>query len=728
MKIRQEIISVDFEFNRVNDPIVNLVCCTTLSNSGELIEWWLHNDPLRQAELAEYLEGKKETAFFLGYAAVAEARSFQALGLNPTAFQWVDMFFEYRCLTNHNDDLLYGEQLVDGKVRNTRKPPPKWERTEEDSQGAFKPTHSLAEATFKLTGQIRDTEHKDKMRDLIISDPEFFDFLQQTAIQNYCTEDVKFLPTMFERMKVEYEKLGFKYGEALHSEMLLRGKYAALTAKMESVGYPIDEVKTRNFSSSVMPILEECQREINALFPDIKPFRYNRKEGRFSWDQKVTKEWLKNNADIGRWMKTDGLKKVKKEAIKKLAEETAKTWKRKPTAAEKERALDKIDESQFLSLSLEAWQKQFDFKHDYPKDNFGAQMVRYLKLKQNLNGFVPNARGSFWDAVGPDERVRPYFNPYGSLSSRSQPGSRSFLFLKPAWMRALCVPKPGKAICGVDYGSQEYLISALISEDDEMIDSYFSGDVYMAFAIASGMAPKGATKDTHKAERQLAKAAVLGMSYLMTSIGLSAKLTSDTGKPVSEDEAQELIDAFYEVYCGLGEWQENIQKQYREDGYLKLPCGWTLWGDNDNFRSVVNFNIQGMGAAIMRKAVEFCDEAGLQVIITLHDALYIEYDSHDHGAIDTLMDCMRRAFQFYFPDHQKEVAGKIKMDPFAWSPDYSAPSVLIDEKGKKKKSYAYIVTPKGLEVDVSDVYVDERAEAEYEQFSKYFNYREENDL
>lgn len=733
LSVIPNITFLDFEFSKIYHPRVDLVCCTTYrfrDGKEEILDWWLRGDDFSQSDLAAYLNDGPKGEVIFGYAAVAEGRSFQSLGLDPVKFPWIDGFFEYRQLTNHNDLLLYGSQLVNGVVRNTIKPPPKWERTEEDSQGSFKPTHSLAEATYKLTGKIRDTEHKDKMRDLIISDPDKFTEEERTAIMAYCREDVVFLPQMFEKMIEEYSNLGFPFTRELVSEMLLRGKYAALTAKMESLGYPINLEKTRNFSSAVGPILDECQREINSLFPEIKPFRYNRAERKFSWDQKATKNWLKENADIRRWMKTDGLKKAKKAAVKDKQDEVLqKEGRKKITTAERQEAESTVDSTDYLSLSGDAWQQQFDFKHDYPKDNFGAQMVRYLKLKQNLNGFTPNKNGSFWDAVGPDGRVRPYFNPFGSLTGRSQPGSRSFLFLKPAWMRALCEPQPGKAICGVDYGSEEYLISALVSEDDEMFEAYDGGDVYLAFAIASGMAPKGATKHTHKKERQLAKAAVLGMSYLMTSIGLAVKLSADTGRPVSEDEAQELIDSFYEVYYDLGKWQQQIQKQYASENYLTLPCGWMLLGDNDNFRSVVNFSIQGLGGSIMRKAVEFCDEVGLNVIITLHDALYIEYDIGDEGAVDKLMDCMRRAFVHYFPDYQKSKAEKIKMDPFCWSPNYPAPEVFFDPETKKKeKKFHTITTPAGLKVDVSDIYVDERAEAEYEQFSKYFTDMEENAL
>jgi hypothetical protein len=680
---------LDFEFSEVNSEFVKLVCCSVFDGL-EIHEFWLHNDPSEQARLKDFFLKNSDQILF-SWAAVAEGRAFLSLGLDPVQFQWIDGFFEYRCLTNHNDRLLYGKQLVNGKVKTVRKLPPKWKRTEEDVNGAFRPTHSLAEATYKLLGEIRDTEHKDKMRDLIISNPEKYTKEERRDVMAYCTEDVVHLPAMFEKIENEYYELGIEKDQELRDEMLLRGKYAALTAKMESWGYPIDVRKTKNFTDAVTPILEECQREINDLFPDIKPFRWEKAKRKFAWDQKRTKQWLEENVDTEYWMKT---------------------------------------EKDGLSLKLEAWERVFDYKHDYPKNNFGAQMVRYLKLKQHISGFIPSDKGSFWDAVGPDGRVRPYTNPYGAQSSRSQQSSRSFLFLKTAWMRALSVPKKGKAMAGIDYGSEEFLISALlakmlISPDTHttaQIEAYVSGDVYLAFAKASGMVPMNATKESHKAERNLAKAAVLGMSYLMSKIGLAKKLSADTGKEVTEDEAQELINAFYDVYWELKEWQDEIQEQYKDDGFLKLPCGWYMWGPNDrvgnegndNFRSICNVPVQGFGASILRKAVELCVERGLKPIITLHDALYIEYDSDDLGALDTFHECMKDAFVFYFPEKEKHNAAKIKMDPFAWSPDYEADS--------------FLTTPAGRKIPVSNLYIDERAESEYKQFSKYFEDREESSL
>lgn len=671
-KLLNRCVFIDFEFRNVTSELVDLVCCTT-EYQGEVKEWWLYRSFETQTQLFHYLQSLKNE-FITGYSMVAEARSFLSLGLEPLDFKWIDLFLEYRCLSNHNNRLNYGKQLRDGKIINAVKPPPKWERTENDNYTSFKPTHSLAESTYKLTGKIRNTDHKNAMRDLIISGAEFTPE-DEISIQKYCTEDVIFLKDILKEELKEYITQEVPVDLELIKEMLQRGRYSAITAKMESWGYPIDYEATKNFSNSVGPILEDCQREINDLFPSIKPFKYKKIDKKFTWDQKATREWLVKNIDSSRWVKTD---------------------------------------KGSLSLSLEAWTKVFDFKHDYPKDNFGAQIVRYLKLKQNLNGFTPNPKKrSFWDSVGPDKRVRPYMNIYGSQSSRSQPSSTSFLFLKPAWMRALCSPAPGKAIASFDYGSEEFLISALWSEDENMIESYASGDVYLNYAKLVGAVPPEGTKEQYKTERNAYKAILLGLSYLMSKYGLATHLTNNTGREWTEEEAQQKINEFQRTFKSLTKKQEEIQKTYAREGKIKLPCGWYVFGDNENHRSVCNVPIQGLGASIMRKAVDLAVSRGLKVIFTLHDAVFCEIDSDDMASVDLLRQCMVEGFLYFFDD--KESASLIRLDPHVWSPDYP-------EEGD------HVITPKGVKLNRTKKYIDDRSISDYLQFSKFFERREENEL
>lgn len=668
-------ISIDFEFSRVTEEKVRLFCCSIKEEweGGRVLEFWLLGDKKEQKILREYLLENQENVF-IGYQTVAESRSFISLDLDPSDFKWIDNFLEYRCLSNHNDNIMFGKHLVDGVVKNTRRLPPKYQRSEDDEKTGFKPKHSLVEATFKFLGIIRDSEHKTKMRDLIISDPDKVNAEDRKAIQEYCTEDVKNLFPMLKEMFKEYRRLlGNKFDkEQLLKECLLRGEYSAFTGMMESWGYPIDLVKTKAFSKSIPLIIYETQKEINSLFPEIKPFRWDKKANRFTWNQLITKEWIRKNCNVAYWPTTEGGD---------------------------------------LSLSLEAWTKTFDFKHSYPKDNFGAQIVRYLKLKQSLGGFKETREKDkkiFWDYVGKDGRVRPYMNHYGAQSSRSQPSSTSFLFLKPAWVRSLCEPPKGKAIAGIDYSSQETLLAALWANDRKMIDAYKSGDVYLAYAKQTRAVPQDATKKTHKKERDYFKPIVLSMQYLMTKTGLAVKLTQDTGRNWTEQEAQEEIDKYNNTYYKLHEKQQEIINNFRR-GFvepIKLPCGWYHWRDNDNFRSICNVGIQGMAASIMRKAVQLAiKKHKLKVIKTLHDALYIEYDVGDFSAIDKLKSAMFEAFVFYYNGKAKEDAALIRMDAFTWSPEYVEQTIK---------------TPGGINVDLAPIYIDERAEDEYYQFSKYF--------
>jgi hypothetical protein len=74
--------------------------------------------------------------------------------------------------------------------------------------------------------------------------------------------------------------------------------------------------------------------------------------------------------------------------------------------------------------------------------------------------------------VGSDNYSRPYMNHFGAQSSRTQPKSSGFLFLKSAWMRSLCQPPKGYAIGGIDYSSQEFLLGAVCSRDPKMIQAF----------------------------------------------------------------------------------------------------------------------------------------------------------------------------------------------------------------------------------------------------------------
>lgn len=699
-------IYLDFEFNKIANSNVNLVSCATVVEGYKPKSFWLHSDKKEQAYLRDYL---KEFKTIVGYSAVAEARSMMALGLNVFDFNILDLFLEYRMITNNNDLLTYGRQLIKGKVKRTFKPPPKWERHEgfnEHEEGddedevfqlGFRPTHSLAEATYKLLSTetnpvIRDTKEKDEVRDLIISAPHLFTIQEQERILKYGIEDIRYLPQIRKKIREIYDsRMKYKnpkYIKMYDSDSFIRGRYSCHTAEMEQRGYPINYEATLNFSRQANNILFDAQRDFNKQFEDVRPFVWNKKEQRFSMKQDRVCGWIESYMHNSK---------------------SSESW---PTTKKGK-----------LSLKVDTWTKFFPYKHDYPVGNFGAQMVRYLKLKRELSGFVrskTNTRRTFWDSVGEDKRVRPYLNHYGAQSSRSQPLSTAFLFLKPAWMRALCEPPPGKALGGIDWRSQEFLLAALLSKDMNMIEAYFSGDPYAAFGRMAKFIPPDGNKHTHPEERDMCKSSVLGISYQMSKYGLAIKLTEDTGKKWDEDKAQEIIDDFYDVFSDLYEYQQDVIDDYEANKFLRLPCGWTMWGDNDNARSVNNVPVQGLGASIMRVAVEKAKCRGLEVIFTLHDAIYIQFNVGDEYKLKILGECMREATAYYFEGPMKKYAYDIGLDPFAWSPEYPKVKKYKNLKTGKIREVDNEIIVDGFKIPIMQKYIDERSIKEYKTFSHYF--------
>lgn len=683
--------SIDFEYNATAEKTLNVVCCSIIHDDVTK-EFWTHNDDKVKNDCLKYIEHLHEQNYtFLAYNVIAEASAIMSLGGTPLEYDWVDLYLEYRCLSNHNDNYAYGKQLIKGREKFTKRPLPKWERkTESDDKkaDASKQEYGYGAAVYKTLNIVIDNDFKKHMRDIIIESNAGKIEDNREDIQNYCTSDVIYLLPMYKEMLIEYKSLlRSRYNEAqLKKDMKVRSEYAVRSAYMERLGYPIDYEKTKNFSDQVSNIIWSCQNDINKQFKHLDEKLFNAKVKKrpldLSWNQIYTRELIKQWCEANNyknWIRTD---------------------------------------SGELSLSLKAFQKPITYRHTYPEGNLIAQMQRYLKLKQGLNGFVQSdkrGKKSFWESVGKDERVRPYMGIYSAQSARSQPSSTGFIPLKAAWMRSLIAPSEHRAICGIDFASQEFLLAALLSGDTEMLTAYQSGDVYLSFGKSIGYIPQDGTKKTHKRERDECKAVVLGLSYDMSEYGLALDLSEKFGRVVTPEEALTWINKHKKAYAKFWAWKAKLQENYKIQKFIRLPDGWYMWGDNDNFRSVGNVPVQGLGSCIMRKAVALAQDKGLDVIYTLHDAVYIECDFNNYmDSARMLAECMDEAFRFYFEEETWDKA-TVRLDADVWSPSFD-PDVRkfsIDYTGANFCDYV-------MPVKCQQVYIDERSQDDYDKFSQYF--------
>jgi len=221
--------------------------------------------------------------------------------------------------------------------------------------------------------------------------------------------------------------------------------------------------------------------------------------------------------------------------------------------------------------------------------------------------------------VGGDGRNRCLLSPFASKTGRNQPSNSRFIFGPSVWLRGLIKPQEGFCLVYIDYSQQEFGIAAALSGDQKMMDAYRSGDPYLAFAIQAGAVPQGATKQSHKAEREQFKACVLAVQYGMGEISLAQRIN----QPVAR--ARQLLSLHRQTYRTFWAWSDATQDEAILNGKLWTTFGWEIRVKGQvNARSLRNFPMQGNGAEMLRIACIFLTEAGIRVCAPVHDAVLIE--------------------------------------------------------------------------------------------------------
>jgi hypothetical protein len=246
--------------------------------------------------------------------------------------------------------------------------------------------------------------------------------------------------------------------------------------------------------------------------------------------------------------------------------------------------------------------------------------------------------------IGSDGRNRCLMSPFGTITGRCAPSTSRFIFARPAWMRSLIRPEEGRALAYIDWSSQEYGIGAVLSSDQAMMADYLAGDPYLGFARRIGMVPSDATKQTHRAERDIIKTVILGTQYGMGEQTLAMRIN----RPIVY--ARDLLRAHRATYRKFWEWSDAAVNLALFRGRLWTRFGWQTWtrsrkptasdSGDPNIRSLSNFPCQGNAADMLRLAAGFICDAGVMLDATIHDAVLVEDLADD---IDAAVNLARRA-------------------------------------------------------------------------------------
>ena len=574
----------------------------------------------------------KEDIVILAYAAAAEARSLLSLGIDPLQFKWVDLYAEFRMLCNSNYSIAYGNYLDEtSKVRYST-PPPYPALTEEqkklDRDDHSETPYNLVNAVYKCLDVILDSELKEEMRNLILSKDLVKIHASIDEIMDYCESDTKYLRAL----DISISSLLAKQGIIdIREDQYERGRYSVATAMCEQLGIPIDMDLLNKIIEKTPDILDVSKQQVNKYFPFFVP-EYQRppktlKNGKvFTYvpepakkDMNAYQEYVAS-LNIPNFPKTETKKfKCDRDTLEEFG-----YW----------GGLEELWKYNKTEQSL----KWFNPKGTRADDIFLPNLTSSSKILGNIKG---NGNG-FFDRLGSDNAVRPYYGIFGTQTGRNAAKAKTFPLAMSSWLRAIIKPPKDEVIISCDFSQQEVYVAAILSGDSNLLDAYKSGDVYLEFAFMAGLAIrqgksfyealidgvnvktiKEAQKKVHKDERNLCKSTVLGLQYGMGKAKLNTKLRLDTGEDVSMEKTEELISAHKTTFSTFWKWVYEISERYKDRVPLITTDGWILFCDNPVMTSVRNFLVQANSASITRIAIVKLVEQNVKVMCGLHDAIYV---------------------------------------------------------------------------------------------------------
>ena len=216
---------------------------------------------------------------------------------------------------------------------------------------------------------------------------------------------------------------------------------------------------------------------------------------------------------------------------------------------------------------------------------------------------------------------------------------------------AFCaMDKENSLILSADYSQIELRLLAHVSGDEHLIHSFTTGeDIHtMTASKVFGVGLSEVTKEM----RRRAKAVNFGIVYGQSKYGLAKNLG------ISNNEAQEFIDKYFETYPGVKEYMTGEIDFVNEHGYVETIFGRKRYLASElhssNFqirefaqRAAINQPLQGTAADLIKMAMIEVDKEleekklKTKMIMQVHDELIFEVPKDELETIKELvLKCM----------------------------------------------------------------------------------------
>ena len=229
-------------------------------------------------------------------------------------------------------------------------------------------------------------------------------------------------------------------------------------------------------------------------------------------------------------------------------------------------------------------------------------------------------------------------------------------------IRSCFMASPGHVLIEADYKQAEMFVLAYLSGDTALRDVLEdpTRDLHSENAIAAFHLNCAAAdvKKLYPSHRVMAKAVGFGISYGRGANALVREIKKE-GVEVTADQAQQMIDAFYNKYPRVYDYVQACHKAVINPGYVETAFGRRRWFPRTTDeairaaqeRQATNMPIQGTVADALSVALmnvwryrRFIDPSlPFRPLLPVHDAILVEAPyTHIEPTIEMLNLCMRQ--------------------------------------------------------------------------------------
>ncbi|MGQ7830015.1 DNA polymerase I [Altererythrobacter sp. Z27] len=270
----------------------------------------------------------------------------------------------------------------------------------------------------------------------------------------------------------------------------------------------------------------------------------------------------------------------------------------------------------------------------------GAEIARKVLEWRHLAKLKSTYTDALQEQINPATgRVHTSYSLVGAQTGRlssTDPNLQNIPVRTPIGrqIREAFVPEAGNLLLAADYSQIELRLAAHMADVPTLKEAFANGEDIHA-RTAQEMFGE-VTRDT----RARAKTINFAILYGISRWGLAARLE------VEPDEAQAMIDTYFQRFPGIQRYIHETLESVRERGYSETLFGRKTWFPRINSknqaerqgseRAAINAPIQGTSADIIKRAMArmmpALDEAGLghvRMLLQVHDELVFELPEGD---------------------------------------------------------------------------------------------------